>query len=125
LARQVLTFDLDDETEALRREHGWRDNGHSAKTLVKHHDQRIVLIAMKQGARMMKHKASGAVSIHVLSGGVRIDLGETTVEVPAGQLLALEGGLPHDVEATLDSSVLLSLSFTARTRSAIRGPRSK
>jgi quercetin dioxygenase-like cupin family protein len=121
----VLRFDLEDETRALRREHGWRDNGHSAKTLVKHHDQRIVLITMKRGARMTKHQASGAVSIHVLSGRVQIEVGETIVEVPAGQLLALDRGLPHDVEATEDSSVLLSLSVNKRPRLATRGARSK
>lgn len=114
----MLKFDLGDETDALRDEHGWRANGHSAKTLVKHHDQRIVLIAMKQGARMKKHQASGAVSIHVLSGCLTVQVGETAIEVAAGQVLALDRALPHDVEATQDSSMVLTVCSNVRKRSA-------
>jgi quercetin dioxygenase-like cupin family protein len=121
----VLELDLADETEALRGEQGWRANGHSAKTLVKHHEQRIVLIAMKQGTRMTKHQASGAVSIHVLSGSLRIHLDDRTVDVAAGQLLALDRGLPHDVEATQASSLLLTLCSKARKVSAGGVTRSK
>lgn len=120
----MLRFDLDEETEALRREHGWRDSGHSAKTLVKHHDQRIVLIAMKRGAHMMKHQTAGAVSIQVLSGRLSVTVGKTTVEVSSGDLLAIDRALPHAVEATEASSILLTLS-KLRTRRVAGGARSK
>ena len=116
----MLEFDLTEETEALRHEHGWRDNGHSAKTLVKHHDQRIVLIAMKQGARMMKHKTAGPVSIQVLSGHLHVRLGSATLDVPTGGLLALDRSVPHAVEALEDSSLVLTVSSNARARKAAR-----
>lgn len=114
----MLEFDLDNETEALRHEHGWRDNGHSAKTLVKHQDQRIVLLAMKRGTLMTKHQASGAVSIHVLSGCLRVHAGTATFELPSGSLLALDRALPHDVEAMKDSSLVLTVSTRARKQMA-------
>jgi quercetin dioxygenase-like cupin family protein len=121
----VLTFDLNEETEALRHEHGWRDSGHSAKTLVKHHDQRIVLIAMKPGARMMKHQTAGAVSIHVLSGRLKLTVGKTTVDVSSGGLLALDQALPHDVEAIDASSLLLTICAKPPSRAGTGGARSK
>jgi quercetin dioxygenase-like cupin family protein len=114
----VLEFDLDDEAEALRHEHGWRDNGHSAKTLVKHQDQRTVLIAMKRGTSIPRHRASGAVSILVLSGCLRVQAGRARFELPSGSLLALDRGLPHDVEATKDSSLVLTVSARARKQTA-------
>lgn len=114
-----------EETEALRREHGWRDNGHSAKTLVKHHDQRIVLIAMKRGARMMQHRTAGAVSIHVLSGLLRVTVREKVIEVAGGGLLALDRSVPHDVEAIEDSGLVLSVCSTRRKRSVNGAARSK
>ena len=58
LTRPVLKFDLSDESNALQHEDGWRNTGHSAKTLVKHHDFRIVLIAMKKGARLEEHQTA-------------------------------------------------------------------
>jgi len=63
LTRPILKFDLSDESDALQHEDGWRNTGHSAKTLVKHHDFRIVLIAMKKGARLEEHQTAGAISI--------------------------------------------------------------
>ncbi len=110
LKRQVLEFDLKNEAEALRQEQGWRCTGHSAKTLVKQHDQRIVLIAMRAGSRMMEHRAASAISIHVLSGRVRVHVATRTIEVAGGQLAALDRALSHDVEACEDSTVLLSVS---------------
>lgn len=126
LRREVLYFDLSEEADALRREHGWRDSGHSAKTLVKHHDQRIVLVVMKEGTRMMEHRAAGAVSIQVLSGALQLRVGKETIEVAGGGLLALDRGLPHDVEAKAESSFVLSVcSSKPRNRSVSGVARSK
>jgi quercetin dioxygenase-like cupin family protein len=125
LRRQVLRFDLDEETAALRREHGWRDSGHSAKTLVKHHEQRIVLIAMKRGVRMKKHQAAGAVSIQVLAGHLQVTVGKSTIEVSSGDLLALDRALPHAVEALDASSFVLTLCSKPARRGVAGGARSK
>ncbi len=110
LTRQVLTFDLADQADALRREEGWQKSGHSAKTLVKHRDLRTVLIAMKQGTLMAKHQTGGSISIAVLSGHLRIHVGRQTLDAPAGSLVALERALPHDVEAREDSTCVLAVS---------------
>jgi hypothetical protein len=39
-----LKFDLTEEADALRLEDGWRNHGHSAKSLAKRRDMTIVLI---------------------------------------------------------------------------------
>lgn len=109
LRRPVLNFDLIEEIDALRSEDGWRDTGHSAKTLVKHHDFRIVLIAMKKGTRMEEHKTVGAISIQPVQGHLRLRVGAQVIEVPSGSLLALDRGLAHDVEALVDSAFVLSV----------------
>lgn len=116
LRNTILAFDLNAEADALRQEHGWRDNGHSAKTLVKHHEQRIVVIAMKSGTRLTKHRAAGAVSIQVLSGRLEVHVGATTMDVRAGHLLALDRALSHDVEAIEDTNLVLSICSAATKR---------
>jgi quercetin dioxygenase-like cupin family protein len=116
LLNRILAFDLNAEADALRGEHGWRDNGHSAKTLVKHHEQRIVLIAVKAGTRMTKHRAAGAVSIQVLSGRLHVQVGAITMDVRAGHLLALDRALSHDVDAIEDTNLVLSISSSPAKR---------
>ena len=107
-----------DEADALCREQGWQKSGHSAKTLVKHQDLRIVLIAMKRETLMPEHQTDGSISIHVLSGNLRIRVRRRTFDVPAGYILALDRSLPHDVEALEDSTFVLSVCASAAKRRA-------
>lgn len=107
----LLAFDLAADTEQLRQEEPWKTTSRNAKTLVKYADLRVVLITMKAGTRMEGHKADGSISIHALTGKLRLHLSEQTVELPAGRLLTLERALQHDVEALQDSSFLLTISW--------------
>jgi quercetin dioxygenase-like cupin family protein len=114
LAGAALNFDLAAEAEALTRESSWQANGHNAKTLVKHPDFRVVLIALRTGGRMEEHKTDQCVTIQVLSGSLRVHLPDSTVDLGSGALLALEQTVLHDVEALGDSVFLLSLGWSRR-----------
>ncbi len=117
LAASQLQFDLPREIECLHSEEAWQSEaGRSSKTLVKHPDLRIVLIAMKAHKRMQEHHAAGRISILTLAGHVRLHLPEGPVDVPAGSLLALDRALPHDVEAVEESAFLLSISWPEETQ---------
>jgi quercetin dioxygenase-like cupin family protein len=111
LTTPLLTFDLAAEIKQLHGEEHWLKDGRISKTLVKHSDFRIVLMLMKAGTLMQEHKADARLSIHVLSGLLLIKLDAQTVELPAGNLLALEKGLSHDVNALEESAFLLSISW--------------
>lgn len=112
LSVPLLQFDLPGEAQQQRSEESWlRGTGRSSRTLVKHPDLRIVLISMKANTRMHEHKASARISIQTIAGRVKVHLPEQTADLPAGQLLALDQCLPHDVEALEDSDVLLTLSW--------------
>jgi quercetin dioxygenase-like cupin family protein len=112
LTGTALTFDLAAEAEGLEAEPTWRSHGHNAKTLVKHPDFRVVLIALKAGARMQEHKADQCVTIHTLGGRLRLHLPTKILDLPTGALLALEQTVLHDVEALEDSVFLLSLGWS-------------
>jgi quercetin dioxygenase-like cupin family protein len=120
LTRPVLKFDLAEEAEALRSEAGWRHTGHSAKTLAKHRDVTIVLIAMKRDTRMKEHRADGAVSIQVLTGQLRFHIGTRSIDTSMGDLLVLDRAVSHDVEALDDSAFVLSVCASrSRGRSTV------
>lgn len=111
LADPILKFDFAEEAARLRQEGPWLQHGRNAVTLVKHADLRVVLMIMKPGATMRQHQTTGRISVHTLSGHVRLHLESGVVELPAGQLIALEHDIPHDVEAVEESSVLLTIAW--------------
>lgn len=111
MAYPKLQFDLNEELKQLHQEKAWLQTGRNAKTLVKYSDFRIVLTLMKAGNRMREHKAEGRLSIHSLTGHLRLHIGEEIVDLPAGRLLALERGITHDVEALEESAFLISISW--------------
>ena len=110
LAGRLLTLDLNREIEQLRSEGRWQ-SGHTAKTLAKYPDLRLVLIVMKAGGRLEKHRAEGRISVHTLDGRIRFNTAMRSVELAAGQMLTLEAGIPHDVEGVIDSAFLLTIAW--------------
>ena len=117
LTAPLLTLDLNREIEQLRSEGRWQ-SGHTARTLAKYPDLRVVLIVMKAGGRLEKHRAEGRISVQTLDGRIRLNSAERSVELAAGQLLTLESGIPHDVEGIVDSAFLLTIVW--RDASSVR-----
>jgi quercetin dioxygenase-like cupin family protein len=110
LTAPLLTFDLDREVQQLRSEGRWQ-LGHTAKTLAKYPDFRVVLIAMKTGGRLEKHRTEGRISVQTLQGRIRFSTAERSVELVPGQMLTLEHDIPHDVEGMVDSALLLTIAW--------------
>lgn len=113
----LLTLDLNREIKQLRSEERWQ-SGHTAKTLAKYPDFRVVLIVMKTGGRLEKHRTEGGISIQTLDGRIRLSTAERSVELAAGQMLMLEHDIPHDVEGIVDSAFLLTIAW--RDASSVR-----
>ena len=110
LAAPLLTLDLNREIEQLRSEGRWQ-SGHTARTIAKYPDLRVVLIVMKAGGRLEKHRAVGRISVHTLDGRIRFNTADRSVELAVGQMLTLEGGIPHDVDGIIDSAFLLTIAW--------------
>jgi quercetin dioxygenase-like cupin family protein len=51
------------------------------------------------------------VPFQCLRGNLRFQLGEEEVELAANSLLVLDGGVPHNVTALRDSTLLITISF--------------
>lgn len=112
-AGAFLRFDLTGEMRQLESEHPWQ-SGRNAKTIVKFPDFRVVLIMMRRESRIPGHHADGRLSVHTLSGRIRLQLAGQSVEIPAGQMLVLDHGVRHDVEALEDSAFLLTIAWDGR-----------
>ncbi len=97
-------FDLGAVDREMRKESAYLREGHTARTLVREPDLRVVLVVMKAGARMAEHRADETASVQTLSGNIRLKLPDKTVDLPPRGLLVLEKGLRHDVEASEESA---------------------
>ena len=109
LTAPLLTLDLKREVEQLRSEGRWQ-SGHTAKTLVKYPDFRVVLIVMKADGHLEKHRTEGRISVQTLDGRIRFRTAERAVELAAGEMVTLEHDIPHDVEGIVDSAFLLTIA---------------
>jgi quercetin dioxygenase-like cupin family protein len=117
-----VIFDLATVEQELRREEAYAREGHTARTLVRAPDLRVVLIAMKAGSRVAAHTLDETVSIQALGGRLRLQVprlarpgADGVLELSAGRVLVLEAGTEHAVEAVGDSAFLLTFGWTPKT----------
>ena len=116
LANAVIRANIPQEIEKLRSASALQqETGRSSETLVKYEDLRIVLVVMKAKSRMSHHHADGPISVQGVQGRICLHLpDDQDVELGAGDILALERGLEHEVEALEDSAFLLTISWSLR-----------
>ena len=112
-----LTIDLTREREQLLQEESWLRGDRTAKTLVKEPHLRLVLIAMKSGAQLDPHQTEGPLTIQPLQGRLRVTVQTTPTDLAAGQILTIETGVTHAVEALEESVFLLTLGWPRATSS--------
>ncbi len=104
-------FDLSAMDAELREDVAVAKEGHSAVTLVKYPDLRVVLIALRKGARVDEASTEARISLQTLRGHLRLRLPEGNLDMPAGHLATLEGMMEFGVEAVTDGALLLTLSW--------------
>jgi quercetin dioxygenase-like cupin family protein len=100
---------LTEQLERLRHEPAWRSSDRNAITLFKTSALSLVLLAMKEGARLHEHRTEGSLTIQVVSGSVRVEAGDRRVALEPDEVLVLEPGLEHALEAVRESALLLTV----------------
>ena len=108
-----LLFDLKAEVAALYRAN--TQAGRNSHTLMKAPDLRVVLVTAKKGTVLDEHRADGSVTILAVAGAIRLKLEDTNVELKPGELLALDRGLRHDVEALTDCAFLVTIGWPKKS----------
>jgi quercetin dioxygenase-like cupin family protein len=106
----VKAFDIAEELQHLYTRKPWPKKL-TSNMLLKSADFRIVLIAMEAGAVLGEHHNDGRISIHVLEGSVTMRVEEQKQTLAAGQILALDRSIRHDVQAVEDSVLLLTIAW--------------
>jgi len=105
----LVAFDLMSSIQQIRNEPAWKNGERNALTVFKTNGLRILLVGLHEHAEMSKHKAEGLISVQVLEGRMEFNTDESSVELKAGQMLALHAGIPHSVIAKEETIFLLTL----------------
>lgn len=105
-----LSYNLQQQIEELRRESYWQ-SGRNSKTIVKYGDFRIVLTAVQKNTVIREHHSDGRISVQTVTGHLRMHAAGKEFDLPAGNLLVLDRGMRHDVEALEDSAFLLTIAW--------------
>jgi len=108
----VLKFSLAEETQRMIAEQPWQA-GHTANTIVKYPDLRIILITLKTGAQLHEHRTAGRIAVQVLAGHVQMKREDEIIDLRTGHMVTLDRNLTHDIEALADSALLLTIVMPA------------
>ena len=110
LDARLLTFDIPTLLAQLRHEDQWRAGKRNAMTLLKEHGLRMVLIVMRASTAIPSHQAESSLSVQVVEGRLQVRTGAEPVTLKKGQMLALQAGIRHEIEALEESTFLLTLA---------------
>lgn len=74
----------------------------------------LMRLVLPGGHGMPEHSVTGAITVQCLEGEAMVTTPTRTVRLIAGQLVMIGGGLPHAVQAVIDSSLLVTVLFESK-----------
>jgi quercetin dioxygenase-like cupin family protein len=110
MLKDFAQFDLAEEMMDSERKKPWQ-NGHTARTLFKKADFRMVLISMEKGSILKEHHSDGTISVQVLKGSIRFIAQGETHTLRENSIVTLGASIKHQVEGLEDAAFLLTISW--------------
>jgi len=109
----LLTFDIPALLTQIKEESTWRTGSRNAITLLKTRGLRVVLVVMHAGTVIPPHRAEGPITVQVLEGQLVFSAGSKDVTLAPGQVLTLQPGIAHGLEAKGECGFLLTIASEA------------
>jgi len=107
----MVSLSIMDEVARLKEKPEWSSEDRLAVSLVKDDALNILLLVLKERARLAEHRTKGPIAVHVLSGAVRFSEGSEQVVLSSGSMAALDRNIVHSLEAIEESAVLLTTAI--------------
>lgn len=102
----------------------FNDNKPAIKVLLETDAGKEIRIVFKKGQVMKEHKTPFPIVVEIFEGEINFGVRGEIHSLNKGSLIALEGNVPHDLLATEDSIVRLSLNkadSTKRVQDVVEG----
>src|SRR5437660_376467 len=108
LVGPAIEFSVNDEVNPLKQEPEWISGSRNSVTLVNTVNLSIVLTALRKNATRCVHGIEGPITLQVLSGSINFGVPGQPRTLEAGKVIALNKGIPHNIQALEDSGFLLT-----------------
>lgn len=83
------------------------DENFSPKVLMNEPGYRMVLLSMRARQRIPEHASQGMATVYAILGHITVYAGSFPDELYAGEVICIESGVPHRIEAIEDSALLV------------------
>lgn len=113
------------KTASLNENISYNSTKPSIMVLLETESSKEIRIVFKKGQVMKEHKTPFPIVVEVFKGSIIFGVMGVQKNLDEGGIIALEGGVPHDLRATEDSIVRLSLSVqdqVSRVQNVIAKP---
>lgn len=84
-------------------------HGRRSENLAREGGTSLIMMAMEGGDLLREHSADGVVMVQVLRGHTTLTAGKETFDLRSGELVMLQPGVRHDLQAEEQSVVLLTI----------------
>ena len=98
------------KTASLTNNIEYHETRPTIQVLLETENGKDIRIAFKKGQVMKEHKTPFAIVVEIFEGSIDFGVNGEVHSLNRGDLVALEGGVPHDLTAVQDSIVRLSLN---------------
>lgn len=98
------------KTNSLYNQLEFKDNKPAITVLLESDFTKEIRIAFKENQVMKEHKTPFPIVVELVDGKLDFGVNGEALHLKKGDLLALEGGVPHDLKALTESVVRLTLS---------------
>jgi len=88
----------------------YNDKKPSINVLLDTETSKEIRIVFKKGQQMKEHQTPFPIVVEVFKGAINFGVNGSKHKLNAGNLITLEGAIPHDLTAMEDTIVRLSLS---------------
>lgn len=88
----------------------FNENKVAVKVIMETATSKEIRILFRKGQEMKEHQTAFPISVHILKGAIDFGVNGEKHSLAEGDIIALEANTPHDLLATEESIVRLSLS---------------
>ncbi len=112
------------KTASILEQVEFKEKGPAVTVLFETDFTKEIRITLKSGQEMKEHKTAYPIVVEIVEGQIDFGLPEDKLLLSRGDLIALEGSVPHSLNAIKDSIVRLTLTKfdeTSRVKKVVSG----
>lgn len=98
------------KTASLTKDVQYNEGRPAIRVMLETETGKEIRISFKKGQVMKRHQTPFPIVVEVFDGNIDFGVNDETLTLCKGDLIALEGNVPHDLTASADSIVRLSLN---------------